>query len=140
MADANPVVVDTNILFSALLRNKSSFAEILLHTDQPFYAGELVLVELFKHKEKLIRLSHLSEEEVVRFYYILVKRLNIHRENLIAAAHWSTACDLCRDIDENDTPHLALTLALDGRLWTGDKQLKEKLQAKGFDRFFEPEQ
>ena len=32
---------------------------------------------------------------------------------------------------------IALTLYLEGRLWTGDGELKAGLRAKGFDRFFE---
>ncbi|WP_322744651.1 PIN domain-containing protein [Cuspidothrix issatschenkoi] len=44
----------------------------------------------------------------------------------------------CKDIDESDTPHVALTLQLEGLLWTGDKKLKEGLIIKGFDKFFEP--
>ena len=45
---------------------------------------------------------------------------------------------MCHDVDQSDTPHVALTLELDGLLWTGDKALKEELKRKGFDRFFEP--
>jgi predicted nucleic acid-binding protein len=41
-------------------------------------------------------------------------------------------------VDEKDTPYVALTLQLDGRLWTHDGALKTALRAKGFDRFFEP--
>jgi hypothetical protein len=33
---------------------------------------------------------------------------------------------------------IALTLHLDGRLWSEDAQLKQALRARGFDRFFEP--
>ncbi|PSQ84453.1 MAG: hypothetical protein BRD44_00900 [Bacteroidetes bacterium QS_7_67_15] len=47
--------------------------------------------------------------------------------------------ELCHDIDETDTPHVALVFELDGELWTGDKKLKEGLRENGFDRFFEPE-
>lgn len=57
-----PVIVDTNILFSALLTNRSKFAETLLATENDFFICEMVLVELFKHKEKIINLSGLSEE------------------------------------------------------------------------------
>ena len=45
---------------------------------------------------------------------------------------------LCRDVDSKDAPFIALTLHLDGRLWTGDDRLKAGLRAKGFARFFEP--
>ncbi|MEW6379762.1 MAG: PIN domain-containing protein [bacterium] len=62
MPEISPVVVDTNILFSALLRTGSSMAEVLLKHEQPFFICETVLVELFKLKEKIVRLSQLSEE------------------------------------------------------------------------------
>ena len=90
-----------------------------------------------KHKEKVVHFSQLSEDEIVRFYHILMRRTNIYKEDLIAPEHWTTAYALCCDIDESDTPHVALTVALDGLLWTGDKKLKEGLKRKGFDSFFE---
>ncbi len=52
-------------------------------------------------------------------------------ENLV------TAYQLCQDIDETDTPHIALTIELDGLLWTGDKKLKQGLERKGFVQLFE---
>ena len=133
-----PVIVDANIIFSALLSSQSRFTENLLHADEQFYANELALVELFKHKEKIVRLSRLSEDEIIRLYYLLLKRINLYKEDLISPENRRAAYALCRDIDETDTPHLALTLELDGLLWTGDNTLKTGLRLKGFDRFFDP--
>lgn len=139
MPDATSrVAVDTNILFSVLLRSESSFAQILLGSEREFYVCESVLVELFKHKEKIVRLSRLDEESVIRFLHVLLRRLQIQKEELIAQEHWRTARDLCAGVDENDTPHVALALELGGLLWTGDKRLREGLRSKGFDRFFMP--
>lgn len=56
------VVVDTNVIFSALLRRESRFAETLLRGEHRFHVCESVLVELFKHKEKILRLSRLADE------------------------------------------------------------------------------
>ncbi|BAP55920.1 nucleotide-binding protein, PIN domain-containing protein [Thioploca ingrica] len=43
---------------------------------------------------------------------------------------------LCREIDQDDTLVVALTLELDGLLWTSDKKLITGLRERGFDKFF----
>jgi len=138
VATTSLVVVDTNILFSALLNSQSKFTELLPTSEHQFYVCELVLVELFKHKEKIVRLSRLSEDDVVRVYHILLRRLTVYKEDLIAPEHCTAAYALCSSIDATDTPHVALTLELGGLLWTGDTALKEGLKHQGFDKFFEP--
>ncbi|WP_071189247.1 PIN domain-containing protein [Trichormus sp. NMC-1] len=138
MSRNQPIIVDTNILFSALLNSQSSFANLLFQGEYSYFICELVLVELFKRKEKIIKVSQLSENEIVRIYQILLQRLNLYKEDLIAPDNRAAAYALCKDIDESDTPHVALTLELEGLLWTGDKKLKEGLIRKGFEKFFEP--
>lgn len=139
MSIDKPVVVDTNILFSSLLRRETGLVEVLLRYEHRFFICELVVAEMFKLKEKIVKASHLPEEDIVQFYYTLIRRIDIFKEQLIAKINWSKAFVLCKDIDATDTPHVALTLELDGLLWTGDKKLKEGLKEKGFDRFFTPE-
>jgi len=51
---------------------------------------------------------------------------------------WLEARRLCLGIDEKDTPFVALTIHLDGKLWTEDDDLKQGLRARGFDRFYKP--
>ena len=132
-----PIIVDANILFSALLRQDSSFSATILGTNH-FFICEAVITELFKHKEKIVRLSKLSDEDVVHLFYVLLKRVSVFKEVLIPSIR-RRAYDLCKDIDEADTPHVALTLHLDGLLWTGDKKLKAGLRQRGLEFFFEPE-
>ena len=40
-----------------------------------------------------------------------------------------------QNIDEADTPFVALTIELSAVLWTGDKRLKDGLQKQGFNHF-----
>jgi predicted nucleic acid-binding protein len=40
------------------------------------------------------------------------------------------------DIDEKDTPFVALALELEGELWMMDETLKIDLKRKGFNSFF----
>lgn len=87
----------------------------------------------------IVRLSQLRNDEIIQLYYQLLRRLTLFKENLVATEDRRRAFDLCRNVDETDAPHLAITLELEGLLWTGDRTLKEGLQAKGFTRFFEPQ-
>jgi predicted nucleic acid-binding protein len=136
--DVQPVVSDTNILFSILLGGESIFPDILLRREPPLFVCENILVELFRRKDKIVSCSRLSEDEVVRAYHILLRHINLYKESLIPLSCWIEAETLCQNIDVTDTPHVALTLAINGRLWTGDKELREGLKRKGFDRFFSP--
>jgi predicted nucleic acid-binding protein len=124
MPEDKPVIVDTNIVFSALLKSHSLFMDFLLKSQQKFYISELLIIEIFKHKEKIIEYSELSEEEIARFYYLLLSKIHIFKEELISIGNWRAAHDLCKDIDEADTPFVALTFELDGLLWTNDKILR----------------
>jgi predicted nucleic acid-binding protein len=136
--ERQPVVIDTNILFSALLRRESPFTRLILETDLVFFICESTIVELFKHKDRIVQLSKLSEAEVIRLLYTLLRRIIVSKENLIEPQIRYDAYLLCADVDETDTPHVALTMHLNALLWTGDKRLKKGLQQKGFDQFFEP--
>ncbi|HVR99953.1 MAG TPA: PIN domain-containing protein [Thermoanaerobaculia bacterium] len=133
-----PIVVDTNILFSALLRKQSPFTETLLASAHRFHVSELTLAELFKHRQKIVKLSLLEESEIDALFYKIARVLEFFKEDLVSPENRKAAYELCKDIDETDSPHVALVLELDGLLWTGDNTLKEGLKKKGFDRFFEP--
>ncbi len=104
------IIVDTNIIFSALLNTNSLFSITLLNSDYQFYVGELVIVELFKYKNKIVKLSRLSEEDLIKFYHILLRRINFYKEDLIQIDNLKLAYNLCQDIDVNDTIHVALTI------------------------------
>jgi predicted nucleic acid-binding protein len=132
------IIVDTNIIFSALLKRQSVFTALLLESEHKFYVPELVIIELFKHKDKILKLSQIPEEDLLRFYHVILRRINIYKEDLIQIDNLKQAYNLCFDIDVNDTIYIALTLELRGKLWTGDKKLKTGLINKNFTLFFEP--
>jgi len=58
------IVVDTNIVFSAILSPKSKIVRILFQNSEvKFYSTNLLLAEIKKHKNKIIKLSSFSDEE-----------------------------------------------------------------------------
>ena len=137
--DPASVVVDTNIVFSALISRNSRFRDILWGSSFRFFICETVLVELFRHKEKLLRANRrLPTDEFEGLYHGLLRRLELFKEDWASAEHWASAIELCRDVDPADSPHVAITLALNGLLWTGDSKLRNGLEAKGFTKFFTP--
>lgn len=137
--DEEVVIVDTNILFSTLLGRTGRILRTLFHPERRFVICETALVELFEHKEKIIKAAKLSPEEVAAVYHRVLRRIEIYKEDLIPLEHWATAAELCGGIDDDDVYHVALTLTLDAALWTGNRELRRGLEAKGFHRFFTPD-
>jgi len=130
------VVIDTNIVFSALLNKHSNFRRLISCQDNSFYSCRFLMVEIFKQKEKIIRTSAMKEDEILTGLYEILKNIEFYNENLISKCHWDQAYKLCKDVDLKDTPFVALTLEIDGLLWTGDQTLKKNLTKKGFEKFF----
>ena len=138
MAESDRIVVDTNILFSALLRPDSPFTRHIVQGEKTFFVCESAIVSLFKYKERTVELSRLSEGEVVCQFYLLLRHVTVSKEEFIDRQARKEALRLCRGVDLDDAPHVGLTLSLSGLLWTGDKALKRGLREQGFDRFYEP--
>jgi len=128
----NNIVVDANIIFSSLVKAKSNIREYLLRDDINYFSPEYVLHELEKHRAKLSKLSELTEGEIITYYYSILKNIKFIGVNLISKANIKRAYDLCKDIDEKDTLYVAITIELQGLLWTGDKKLTNGLERKGF--------
>lgn len=94
-------------------------------------------MELFKHKDRLIRAAGKSEDEILDALHVLVASLEFSDETAIAIGTWMEASRLCSPTDAKDTPYVALALHHDAVLWTEDIVLKTGLRSRGFDNFFE---
>jgi predicted nucleic acid-binding protein len=131
------VIVDTNIIFSAILNTDSNIGQILI-TRFPvydFYAPKYVRDELLEHKSKLKKLANLKENNFLEVYELVLKHITILDHHLVPVKFYRKAMTLCQNIDEDDIPFVALTLFLKGKLWTGDKKLTAGLKEKGFKQF-----
>ena len=71
-------------------------------------------------------------------FHEILKRISFYNEELVSEDNWREAYELCKDVDLKDIPFVALSLEVDGLLWTGDELLKESLREKGFSNFFIP--
>lgn len=71
------LVLDTNIIISALISKQSTIRDILISDKIIFYMPELVLAELLKHKELLCNKTGLSQKEVFFTLFYLLSRVEI---------------------------------------------------------------
>jgi predicted nucleic acid-binding protein len=130
------IVVDTNIIFSALVNKKSKIATFLLEPNHPLVMPKFGFVELFKHKEKICAASKHSQDEVLEILYELIRHIEFFDENSISTSALKGAWELVKDIDPKDMLFIALTLEVDGLLWTGDTKLRTGLESRGFNSFY----
>jgi len=129
-------VVDTNLIFSALITKASKIREILFENSRNFYSPNFLITEIYKHKDKLIKNSKLDESEFYLYFNGIIEQIKFVPTDFIGIESRRKAYDLCKDIDIKDTPFVALSIDLDIPIWTGDKKLKEGLKSKGFNNFY----
>lgn len=136
------VIVDTNIVFSALLNPNSKFADALLKPETliKFYSTASLIAEIENHKSKIKKISSYSDSELQFLIRVLTSRIRIFDPNLIPLETLTHIESLCLDIDLDDSEFVALTEHTDGVLWTGDKKLIKGLLKKGWDKFVTTEE
>jgi predicted nucleic acid-binding protein len=130
------IIVDTNIVFSALVNKNSKIATFLLEPNHALVMPKFGFVELSKHKEKICAVSKHAQDEIIEILYELIRHIDFFDENSLSVNSLTDAWALVKDIDPKDMLFVALTIEVDGLLWTGDTKLRSGLEAKGFDAFF----
>lgn len=130
------IVVDTNIVFSALLNSNSNIADILFNSDEyfEFYSCSYMRYEIQKHWERLKKISKLSEQNLEISYTQVLSKLKFINEEIIPVETWLAAEAITKDIDIDDTDFVALTKFLRATLWTGDKVLYNGLTKQNFKK------
>ncbi len=131
------VIVDTNIAFSAILNTNSRIARIFLQprTQLNFYSTEQLRIEIGKHRDKLKRISKYSDSELRMAMLLISNRIRFIRADLIPREIYRKAEELTKNIDIDDTEFVALTEHIKGKFWSGDKELREGLIIKKWNKF-----
>jgi predicted nucleic acid-binding protein len=84
-----------------------------------------------------LKKGNLDEDELLELLQMISNKIHFVNEMLVSTENIIQAFRLCKDVDEKDIPFVALTLELNGLLWTKDDRLKSHLKSKGFNQFFE---
>ncbi len=116
------LVVDANVLFSALIRQGKS-EELLCRTDIIACAPEFLLDELESHLQTILAKTDRGAEEFSIVLSVLKRRVNFVKAKEFEAFKPAALAALN---DADDAPYLALALFLGAPVWSNDKQMKKQ--------------
>ena len=128
------IIVDTNIVFSALLHSNSRIGGLLLNSKNcfEFYSCKYLQKEIQRHFHRIRSYSHLKEEDLFELIHLIESRIFFIDEQLLPETVILGAKKLVEDVDFDDFAFVAIANYLDALLWTGDKVLIEGLRKKGY--------
>jgi predicted nucleic acid-binding protein len=130
------IVVDTNMMYSAILNTSSKIAKIILNSKPSlnFYSTEMLLTEIEEHKDEIKDYTEYSDFEFNKIVWMLTKPIHFINVKLIPKSIIRQAEELTRDVDIDDMEFVALTEHLKGHLWSGDGELKKGLLKKNWNK------
>lgn len=114
------IVVDTNIVFSAILNANSNIANVILrpYSNFTFYSTSQLRIEIEIHRHKIKNLSGYSEVELDRIIELIYQNIKFIDVVLIPKEAFQKAEKLTNDIDIDDTEFVALTEFIKGKFWS----------------------
>ena len=126
------IVVDTNVVFSALLNTKSKIGDLILHSDDvfEFYTCEYLKEELKEHQSKIEKISGLNFESIESLKDLVFKNIIFINSEIIPTDFLLESEKTMIDIDIDDTEFFALGKFLNTKIWTGDKNFHNGLLKK----------
>ena len=125
------LVIDANVLFSALIKESFSY-NLLFGGKFHLFTPEYIFTELEKHKEELMNKTERTAEEFFRLVETLKRRIIIvPLEELVP--YIEEAEKLTPDPD--DMAYFALALKLNCSIWSNDKKFKEQNKIEVYNTY-----
>lgn len=131
----NAYVIDSNLIFSAILNIKSGIGQFILKSNDynlTFYAPKYLKSEITKHLYKILSISSLTEVEVNLLIDKIYDYISFIDDKIIPFDEYVKAMRIVRDIDPDDVTFVALANYMNLSLWTGDTKLYNGLKKIGF--------
>ena len=130
------IIVDTNIVFSALLNSNSRIGRLLIDSRNKFkfYSCKYLQKEIHRHIDKIKLYSGLNNDDLSELIALVESRIFFIEEGLLPVSIIAEAKEWVADVDFDDFAFVAIANHLDAWLWTGDKKLIVGLRKKGYHR------
>lgn len=116
------LILDANILFSALIKN-SVTASLIVRDDVILFTPEFVFEEFEKYESDILNKTKRNTADFQRFIRILESKIQLIAKEEVKK-HMKYARKICPD--PNDVPYFACALAKNCFIWSNDKKLKEQ--------------
>ena len=121
------LVVDSNIIISALISTESSARYLIMAEKVSLFAPSLLIKEIKKYGHEILIKSSLPKSDFDLIELTLLSKIKVlNKEDL--EPFISKAKECCPDI--NDSDFFALCLAKNLSLWSNDKKLKQQKVVK----------
>ncbi len=91
------IVIDANIIFSALIKGNPVYIKILNNVDA--YAPDFIFMELEKYEKRILRKTS-SKQRMREIIYKIFKEISIIPKIGLTKTNIKKAYSLCKDIDE----------------------------------------
>jgi predicted nucleic acid-binding protein len=136
------IIVDANIVFSAILNTNGKIGDVLINGGKrfEFIAPDFLRYEIKSHYTKLIKISGLTIDDIQESEFQIYKSIRFISEEQIKQSTWIISKKLVSDIDPNDIPYVAYAIHFRCKIWSGDKVLMNGLKEKKFTKFVTTEE
>jgi len=125
------LVIDTNILISALIRD-STTRKIIVESEWQFFYPEQSFHEVRKYRDMVIEKSGMTEQEYTEVLNLLLKHITLIPEEIMQQK-LKEADDLLGKIDPDDVIFLATALSLDNsKIWSDDGHFEKQSKIRTF--------
>lgn len=130
------IIVDTNIVFSALLNGTGKLGNLLMNSDDvfEFYTSDYLKEELTEHHEKIKKISHLTDINIGILKSLIFNHIYFVNTEIVPTEIWLDAESIMADVDPDDIEFYALSQFLNCKIWTGDKKFHARLLQKGIHK------
>lgn len=118
------LVVDSNILFAALIRD-SVVRHLFQHLDAELFMLSMNLEEIREHKSGLLVKSRFAEGAFTLLLGMLASKCRVLDDSILLHK-MSEAEKIMDQIDPDDTPFIAAALALNASIWSDDTHFKKQ--------------
>tara|TARA_Y100000310_G_C20559128_1_gene752134 strand:+ start:663 stop:1076 length:414 start_codon:yes stop_codon:yes gene_type:complete len=123
------IVIDSNILFSALIKDSITRKMIIEYNDL-FLFPDYIFVEINNHLDELLDKSEMDKQDFQMLLEIILRKVQVVPSKVLTR-YKKQALRIIKDVDPDDVLFIACALAYPKVvIWSDDKKLKKQSRIK----------